>query len=188
MPPPLERSTGLPAKRTILAGTHRSVFLLLSFCFWGFFCISSAAPTANAAKCHREGDHPLLQREHTEINGNYTTYRQLPGKKVSLHTILLRFHVLRWAKGGMQVGQLKIIQLFILGSSTTLQGHSHALMLSSFIYFGYWIHYSSPKGRTPAQTPTRSKPQTKPAQRPGCCRPSLTPQLHTVITYLIVVH
>lgn len=36
-PPPLERHISLLAKRTILAGTHRSVFLLLSFCFWFFF-------------------------------------------------------------------------------------------------------------------------------------------------------
>lgn len=61
-PPPLERHISLLAKRTILAGTHRSVFLLLSFCFCFFFCISSAAPTADAAQCHREGDQRLLQQ------------------------------------------------------------------------------------------------------------------------------
>lgn len=90
---------------------------------------------------------------HTEINRNYSRHKQLPGTKVSLNITLQGLHVFRWAKGGMQVGQVKTIQLFILGSSRMLQEHSHGLTIPFFMYFGHWTHYSSPMGRTPSQTP-----------------------------------
>lgn len=81
---------------------------------------------------------------HTEINRNYSTYKQLPGKKVPLNITLQRLHVFRWAKGGMQVRQVRTIQPFILGSSRMLQEHSRGLMHVFQMYFSMYFSCISP--------------------------------------------
>lgn len=66
VPPPPERHIWLLAKSTVLAGTHRSVFLFLRF-FFVYFCISCSrvsqggeAPAASQPCAHR--DHQEFQQ------------------------------------------------------------------------------------------------------------------------------